>query len=84
MTLDQSLILAVLAATIVAFLWGRWRHDLVALASLVACVVVGVVPAASAFEGFGDSFAQHRDHFQVCAQWFRLGELQVWMLCARR
>jgi hypothetical protein len=53
MTLDQSLILAVLAATIVAFLWGRWRHDLVALASLVACVVVGVVPAASAFEGFG-------------------------------
>ena len=53
MTLDQWLILAVLAATIVAFLWGRWRHDLVALGSLVTCVVLGLVPAESAFEGFG-------------------------------
>lgn len=53
MTQPQFLILAVLAGTIVAFLWGRWRHDLVALASLVICVFVGVVPAEAAFVGFG-------------------------------
>ncbi|MEX1236804.1 MAG: SLC13 family permease, partial [Pseudomonadales bacterium] len=39
--------------TIVLFLWGRWRHDLIALASLLACVVTGLVPATEAFSGFG-------------------------------
>ena len=29
----------------VLFLWGRWRHDLVALASLLACTVLGLVSA---------------------------------------
>lgn len=53
MTKDQAAILAILAATIVAFLWGRWRHDMVAVASLLACVLVGLVPSAEAFAGFG-------------------------------
>ena len=53
MTLSQITLLAVLAATIVLFLWGRWRHDMVALASLLACVVIGLVPAETAFAGFG-------------------------------
>lgn len=35
------------------FLWGRFRHDVVALAALMACVIAGLVPAATAFEGFG-------------------------------
>jgi di/tricarboxylate transporter len=35
------------------FLWGRWRHDMVALGALLACVVAGLVPAAVAFAGFG-------------------------------
>ncbi|NNK33638.1 MAG: SLC13 family permease, partial [Xanthomonadales bacterium] len=35
------------------FLWGRFRHDLVALASLLACVLLGLVPADGAFLGFG-------------------------------
>ncbi len=34
------------------FLWGRFRHDVVALAALMACVVTGIVPAADAFAGF--------------------------------
>ena len=53
MTQDQSAILVVLVATLAAFLWGRWRHDVVALASLLACVFAGLVPADEAFAGFG-------------------------------
>ncbi len=53
MTVEQSLILGVLALTMGLFLWGRWRHDVVALAALLACVVIGLVPAAEAFDGFG-------------------------------
>jgi di/tricarboxylate transporter len=53
MTSDQILILGILAATVVAFLWGRWRHDMVALGSLLACVFTGLVPSSEAFAGFG-------------------------------
>jgi len=53
MTADQGLILGILLATIAMFLWGRWRHDMVALAALLACVVAGLVPPADAFAGFG-------------------------------
>ncbi|RUO42021.1 SLC13 family permease [Pseudidiomarina aestuarii] len=53
MTFDQWLILAILLATVVMFLLGRWRHDMVALAALLACVVVGVVDSSTAFSGFG-------------------------------
>ncbi len=49
----QVLILVVLAATVAMFLWGRWRHDMVALAALLACVLAGLVPAQDAFAGFG-------------------------------
>jgi di/tricarboxylate transporter len=50
---NQALILLLLVATMALFIWGRWRHDIVALAALVACVVMGLVPGASAFSGFG-------------------------------
>lgn len=53
MTQDQTIILAILAVTIVLFLWGRWRHDVVALASLLACVFAGLVPVESAFVSLG-------------------------------
>lgn len=53
MTAPQMTILGVLALTMGLFLWGRLRHDVVALASLMACVVTGLVPAAEAFAGFG-------------------------------
>lgn len=52
-TVDQMLIMAILAVTITLFLWGRWRHDLVAGASLLACVLAGLVPPGEAFSGFG-------------------------------
>ncbi|NZA28248.1 SLC13 family permease [Luteimonas sp. SJ-92] len=50
---DQIQILAILAATVGLFLWGRWRHDMVAAAALLACVLAGLVPAGQAFAGFG-------------------------------
>ncbi|TVS15115.1 MAG: SLC13 family permease [Gammaproteobacteria bacterium] len=53
MTFDQYLILGILLTTVVLFLWGRWRHDFVAIASLLACVAVGLVPGEFAFVGFG-------------------------------
>lgn len=53
MSTDQMLICLVLVATMGLFLWGRFRHDIVALAALMACVIAGLVPAADAFAGFG-------------------------------
>jgi di/tricarboxylate transporter len=53
LTQDQITIIAILVATMGMFLWGRWRHDMVAIASLLACVIAGLVPTADAFNGFG-------------------------------
>ena len=52
LTTPQITILAILAALMALFLWGRLRHDLAALMALMACVVAGLVPAADAFVGF--------------------------------
>ncbi|ANO51372.1 SLC13 family permease [Woeseia oceani] len=52
MTNPQLLIFALLAAMMGLFLWGRLRHDVVALAALLTCVIVGLVPAEAAFSGF--------------------------------
>jgi di/tricarboxylate transporter len=53
MTHDQAAILLVGVATTGLFLWGRWRHDMVALAALLACVFLGLVAPGAAFAGFG-------------------------------
>ncbi|MEM7223888.1 MAG: SLC13 family permease [Pseudomonadota bacterium] len=53
MTLDQSLILVILAGALAGFIWGRIRFDLVAVLALLAAVAVGVVPGGQAFAGFG-------------------------------
>ena len=52
MTYDQIAIFAILVATVGLFVWGRWRHDIVALAALLACVAAGIVPSSDAFAGF--------------------------------
>jgi di/tricarboxylate transporter len=51
-TTSQILILGLLAATCGLFLWARWRHDVVAVASLLAAVFCGLVPMGEAFAGF--------------------------------
>ena len=50
---QQLAIIGILLATMGLFLWGRLRHDVVALASLLFCVVVGLIPQRDAFSGFG-------------------------------
>ncbi|MGV8938526.1 MAG: SLC13 family permease [Allorhizobium sp.] len=52
LTSPQLLIFAILTTMMGLFLWGRFRHDVVALAALMACVIAGLVPAVDAFAGF--------------------------------
>ena len=54
MALDQALAFTVLAATMVLFIWGRLRYDLVAVLALLAAVFTGIVPYGQAFTGFSD------------------------------
>ncbi|MFN3259745.1 MAG: SLC13 family permease [Pikeienuella sp.] len=53
MTEDQAFILLILAAAGGMFLWGKWRHDMVALGALLAAFAAGLVPGEEAFAGFG-------------------------------
>lgn len=53
MSQEQVTVLLILGLLIALFLWGRWRHDLVAVSALVACVWSGLVPPEQAFSGFG-------------------------------
>jgi di/tricarboxylate transporter len=50
---DHTLVLIVLGLTLAAFVWGRFRYDLVALSALLVSVMLGLVPADDAFLGFG-------------------------------
>lgn len=50
---DQSIVFITLAVVLVLFIWGRFRHDFVALIGLFILVVAGIVPAEQSFAGFG-------------------------------
>ncbi len=52
MTFDQAMGFAILAASMVMFVWNRFRYDFVALAALCAALVTGVVKPDQAFDGF--------------------------------
>ena len=54
MSAQNYIIVAILLATMALFIWGRFRHDIVSLAALLAGVATGVVPAKGAFDGFGN------------------------------
>lgn len=49
----STLVFIVLGLTLLAFVWGRFRYDLVAMAALLGSVLLGLVPADQAFAGFG-------------------------------
>jgi di/tricarboxylate transporter len=53
MTTDQALVFAILCATLVLFVWGKFRYDLVALTALLLVSVTGLVPVNEVFLGFG-------------------------------
>jgi di/tricarboxylate transporter len=50
---QQIVLFGLLGIVLVLLIWGRWRYDFVAFGALVAALVLGVVPADRAFEGFG-------------------------------
>jgi di/tricarboxylate transporter len=54
MTTPQILSFTIIALMMVAFVWGRWRYDLVAAGALLAAVATGVVAPDQAFSGFSD------------------------------
>lgn len=54
MTYPQIVSLLLVSVMMGAFLWGRFRYDIVALVALLAAVALGLVPAKDAFKGFSD------------------------------
>ncbi|MEZ5930900.1 MAG: SLC13 family permease [Alphaproteobacteria bacterium] len=50
---DSGVVALILMATMVLFIWNRWRYDVVAVLALMTAVAFGIVPAAEAFTGFG-------------------------------
>ena len=50
MTINQLLIVVILLAAMGLLVWGKWRYDLLALFS---CTLLGLIPTAQAFSGFG-------------------------------
>ncbi|MBX3513596.1 MAG: SLC13 family permease [Xanthobacteraceae bacterium] len=54
MTWQQSAAFGLIALMMAAFVWGRFRYDLVAMVTLLVAVLIGVVPADKAFSGFSD------------------------------
>jgi len=52
LTLDQAIAFGTLLITFALFLWGRFRYDVVAMLSLLAGVLTGLVPFDQAFSGF--------------------------------
>ncbi|MBX3520868.1 MAG: SLC13 family permease [Xanthobacteraceae bacterium] len=54
MTWQQSAAFGLIALMMAAFVWGRFRYDLVAMVTLLAAVLIGIVPPDKAFSGFSD------------------------------
>ncbi|WP_108837100.1 SLC13 family permease [Tateyamaria sp. Alg231-49] len=53
MSTDQIILFSLFGAVFGLLLWGRFRYDIVAFTALMIAVVLGVVPSADAFSGFG-------------------------------
>tara|TARA_R110002020_G_scaffold103783_6_gene243314 strand:- start:777 stop:2546 length:1770 start_codon:yes stop_codon:yes gene_type:complete len=54
MTFPQVLAFLLIGAMMVAFVWGRWRYDVVAVCALLAGLALGLVAPGDAFIGFSD------------------------------
>ena len=52
---DMAITFLILGITIVLFIWGRFHPDLVAVASLLALYLTGVVDLSQAFSGFANT-----------------------------
>jgi di/tricarboxylate transporter len=54
MTLEQLTIFGTLLLTLILFITGRWRYDVVALLALLIVTLTGLIPAGQAFIGFSN------------------------------
>jgi di/tricarboxylate transporter len=54
MTHQQGLSFALVGVTVILFVWGRWRYDLIALGALAAGLIIGVIPLKNAFAGLSN------------------------------
>ncbi len=54
MTWQQGAAFGLIGLMMAAFVWGRYRYDLVAMVTLLVAVLIGIVPANKAFSGFSD------------------------------
>lgn len=54
MTLEQWLVFGTLLLTLVLFVTGRWRYDVVALLALLIVTLTGLIPIEQAFIGFSN------------------------------
>lgn len=54
MTSEQILAFGLIAVMMAAFLWEKFRYDVVACFALIAAVLLGLLPAGKAFSGFSD------------------------------
>ena len=52
---DMAITFLILGITILLFIWGRFHPDLVAVASLLALYLTGVVDLSQAFSGFANT-----------------------------
>ncbi|AHM60799.1 TrkA-C domain-containing protein [Flammeovirgaceae bacterium 311] len=51
--MEQLIVFLVLIASLVFFVWGKLRYDIVAFLALFTLVITGIVPTDNAFAGFG-------------------------------
>jgi di/tricarboxylate transporter len=54
MQTNQWLAIALIVLMMIAFVWGRFRYDVVAVAALLGAMALGLVPPEKAFSGFSD------------------------------
>jgi di/tricarboxylate transporter len=51
--MEQFYVFGILLLTLILFIWGKFRYDIVALLSLFSLVILGIIPTEKAFLGFG-------------------------------
>lgn len=54
MTINQWIIFGTLLLTLILFITGRWRYDIVALIALIIVTLTGLIPVEQAFTGFSN------------------------------
>lgn len=54
MNIEQWIIFGTLLLTLILFITGRWRYDIVALLALLIVTLTGLVPVENAFTGFSN------------------------------